>query len=113
MKAAKKQHDWARFLEFFSEQNAGRTTRLGLFELSDNIVTDYWLEDGLPLAGIDIDTKKELPSVQITVGSFTHEIKDAVNLLFRFSLKGDEDGIDVTTADGQTTVLRFEKDVAA
>ena len=71
-------------------------------------MTDYWLENGLQLAGIDIDIKKGLPSIQITVGNFTHEIKDAVNFLFRFSLGGDEDGIDISTADGKTTILRFE-----
>lgn len=112
MKAAKRQHEWKKFLQFFSEQNAGRPTRLGVFERSSDVVNDYWLENGLPLVGIDIDTKKELPSVEITVGSFTHEVKDAVKLLFHFSLAGDEDGADISCANGQTTVLRFENKAA-
>ena len=108
MKAATRQHEWTKFLKFFSEQNAGRATRLGVFERKNDVVNDYWIENGLPLVRIDIDTKKELPSVQITVGSFTHEVESAVNLLFHFSLSGNEDGIDISGANGQTTVMRFE-----
>lgn len=109
MKAAQRQHEWAKYLNFFSEQNTGRPTRLGVFELNGDVVTDYWLENGLPLVGIDIDGRAERPSVQITVGTFTHEINDAVKLLFHFCLDGEEDGMDVSGADGRTTILRFEK----
>jgi len=108
MNAAKTKHEWTKFLRFYTEQNAGRPTRLGLFQRDGKIVTDYWLENGLPLEGIDIDTKNERSSVYVTVGSFTHEVKDAVDMLFRFSLSGDEDGLDISTSDGQTTILRFE-----
>lgn len=108
MNAVKKQHEWAKLLESFSEQNAGRPTRIGVFETIGNTVNDYWLEDGLPLVGIDIDTGGELPSIQIIVGSFTHEIKEALNIVFRVGINGDEDGMDVTNAAGQTTILRFE-----
>jgi hypothetical protein len=108
MKAAKTQHEWMKFLTFFGEQHSGRPTRIGVFERNGDAVNDYWLENGLPLVGIDIDTKKELPAVQITVGSFTHEVNDAVKLLFHFTRSGDEDGLDISTASGQTTILRFE-----
>jgi hypothetical protein len=107
MKAAKQQHEWTKFLKFFAEQNAGRPTRLGLFERSGEVVTDYWLENGLPFVGVDIETKTAMPTVRMTVGNFTHEIKDASNLSFRFSLDGNEDGIDISCADGRTTVMRF------
>ena len=108
MKAARKQHEWTKFLTFFSEQNSGRPTRLGVFERNGIVVNDYWLENGLPLLGIDIEAKKELPAIQIMVGDLTHEITDAVKLLFHFSVAGDEDGIDISCATGQTTILRFE-----
>ncbi len=108
MNAATTQHEWAKYIRFFGEQNAGRPTRLGVFERNGDVVTDYWLENGLPLTSIDIDTKKELPWVQITVGTFTHEARNAVKLEFQFSLSGDEDGINITDADGRSTVLRFE-----
>lgn len=100
--------EWTKFLKFFTEQNEGRPTRLGVFECDGDKVNDYWLEAGLPLTGIDVDTKDERPSVQIIVENFTHEVKDAVNLVFRLGLNGDEDGIDISSADRKTTVLRFE-----
>ena len=112
MEAATRQDEWAKFLNFFNEQNAGRPTRLGVFECSNDVVNDYWLESGLPLVGIDIDTKKEMPSIQINVGSLTHEAKDVVKLQFLFSLEGDEDGADISCADGNTTILRFESKTA-
>ena len=108
MKATKKQHEWAKFLMFFSEQNSGRPTRLGLLGRSGDVVNDCWIENGRSLVGIDIDTKKELPSIQITVGDLTHEVNDTVKLQFHFSLAGDEDGIDISCANGETTILRFE-----
>lgn len=109
MKTAAKQHEWTKYLRFFSEQNAGRLTRLGVFERNGDVVTDYWLESGLPLKGIDMDTRGDRQSVQITVGNYTHEVKEAVKLVFQFSYAGDEDGIDVSDDNGRTTVLRFER----
>lgn len=108
MSAVKKQHEWAKFLEFFSEQNAGRPTRIGVFETVGDTVNDYWLEDGLPLVGIDMDTSSKQPSIQIIVGSMTHEVKHVLKVVFRLGINGDEDGIDVVNTEGQTTILRFE-----
>lgn len=109
---AQRQHEWTKFLKFFSEQNAGRPTRIGVFQCDGDKVSDYWLEDGLPLMGIDIDTKGERPSLQIIVGNFTHEVKDAVKLVFKFGVESDEDGIDISNDSGQTTILRFESEAA-
>ena len=108
MRAAKKRHEWAKFLTFFNEQNAHRPTRLGVFERKSDVVNDYWLENGLPLIRLDLDAEGELPSVKILVGDLNHEINDAVKLLFHFNLAGDEDGLDILCADGRTIILRFE-----
>jgi hypothetical protein len=108
MNAAIKQHEWTKFLKFFSDENNGRPTRLGVFEPKHNALTDYWLESGLPLLGVDIDTRDERPAIQITVGNFTHDATNAVKLEFQFSLSGEEDGLDITDVEGRTTVLRFE-----
>jgi hypothetical protein len=108
MTAAAKEHEWTKYLKFFGEQNAGRLTRLGVFERNGDVVNDYWLESGLPLVSLDIDPSSERPSIQVTVGEFTHEVNDAVKLDFHFGFAGDEDGIDISGTDGRTTVLRFE-----
>jgi hypothetical protein len=63
---AEQQHSWARFLKLFAEQNVGRKTRIAVFQGPPDSLTDYWLEDRLPLAGIDIDPDDERgPDIQI------------------------------------------------
>ena len=109
MNAVAKQLTWTSILRFYSEQNSGRITRLGVFEPADGAVTDYWLESGLPLKGIEFDPAGEGHTIiQIMVGDFTHTVSDPRKLLFHFTSGGDEDGVDVIAADGETTVLRFE-----
>lgn len=104
MNTTAKQHIWTNFLTFYGEQNAGRLTRLGVFE-GEN---DYWLENGLPLTGLDIDTRADAPTIEIMMEDFTHTIKNARTLAMHFSLDGSGDGLDITDAESKTTILRFE-----
>ena len=105
MNAVTKQYGWTNFLKYYGEQTNGRPTRLGVFENGN----DSWIEDGLPLAGIDVDAHGEMPTVEIMLGDdFTHTIKDARNIKLNFSFDGNGDGLDITDADGKTTILRFE-----
>ena len=113
----KQQHNWSAFLNFFSEQNRTRPTRLGVFENERNAVTDYWIEDGLPLAGIDVDASgKDAPTVEIMLGDnakdarhMTHVVKNARTVKIIMSASGEEDGLEIEDAEGRTTFLRFEK----
>lgn len=108
MNAATKQYNWASFLKFYSDQNEGRLTRLGVFEHQSDIFNDYWLEAGLPFIGIDIDSHVETPTIEIMLGGFSHTVKDVRELKAHFSFEGDEDGLDINGSDGNTTILRFE-----
>ncbi len=110
MKAAMKQsekHEWAKYIRFYNNQNQGRPTRLGVFERDGGVTLDYWLESGLPLAGIDIDAHADLPFIQITFAKLTHRVADAASLTFHLSASGDEDGLDILDSTGRVTVLRF------
>jgi len=49
--------DWKEFLQNFSRRHTGERTRLGVFKIRDGVVNDLWIEDGIPLVGIDVDTK--------------------------------------------------------
>lgn len=99
--------EWRAFLESYGSRHAGRPTRLGVFETSDGVTHDYWLEDGLPLVGLDIELKAGKAEVEIFLESFTHAIADATSLV---SVADEEKelGIDISDADGKTTVMRFE-----
>ena len=99
--------EWRAFLQSYGSRNAGRPTRLGVFDTHDGVTDDYWLEDGLPLVGLDSAPKGSTTAVEIFLDSFTHSIEDATELI---SVEGDgkEQGIDICGADGKTTVMRFE-----
>lgn len=101
----KKQLSWTIFLRFYSNQNIGRSTRLGVFENGN----DYWIEDGLPLNGIDYETDDNSLNLQIMLGDkLTHTIKNVKNVKINFSLDEINDGLDITDKEGVTTILRFE-----
>ncbi len=97
-------NDWANFLKFFTEAFSGRKTRLGVFENGN----DLWIESGLPFIGVDIDAKTDKPTVQLMLGDLTHAVSNVNGMQFKLLDSGEEDGLDLTTADGRTTVLRFE-----
>ena len=108
MNSAKAQHSWESFLRFYSDQNKGRKTRLGVFDRSGETVTDYWIEDGLPLDGIDIDPNRHLPTIEILLDGYSHSINGVRSLNAHYSHLLEDDGLDIVDADGKTTVLRFE-----
>jgi hypothetical protein len=105
MNEATKQNPLTEFLKFYTEQNKGRSTRLGVFENGN----DFWLEDGLPLAGVDTDTHGESPTIEIMLGNdFTHTVKGAKSIKIHFNFDENSDGLDITDTEGKTTILRFE-----
>ena len=101
--------DWTNLLNSYSKQNAGRRTRLGVFELKGNVVNDYWLEGGLPLDGVAVEHNNGRDTVIITMGQLTHVVENAIKLTFHCTLSGHEDGLDILDRDNRTTILRVEK----
>ncbi|MEQ1922451.1 MAG: DUF5335 family protein [Pyrinomonadaceae bacterium] len=99
---------WTVFLKFYSEQNAGRLTRIGVFETGHGAVTDYWVESGLPFVGVDLDDSHGAFSIRITAGSYSHDIKNVTRVSCHLSRDGDEDGLDVRDTESRVTLLRFE-----
>lgn len=104
MSEPRQQLQWTAFLKFYSEQNEGRPTRLGVFEGGN----DYWLENGLPFNGIDVDVHGGRHIIEIVLGDFTHITKNVKDVKFLLSHSGEEDGVDIEDFDGKTTVMRFE-----
>lgn len=94
---------WSDLLRDFSEKNCGRKTRLGVFEDGQ----DYWIEDGLPLTGVDLDPGNDAPSVQIMLGNFTHTVRGVNRISFHHG--ANDDGFDVVDFEGRTAFLRFER----
>lgn len=101
---AKRQISWVNFLKFYSDQNKGRPTRLGVFDNGN----DYWLEDGLILTGIDFDTRRNAIEIMLS-DEITHTIHDVKKVEASFSLDEINDGLDITDFEGTITILRFEE----
>ena len=111
-------NEWLSFIEVFNQANIGRPTRVGVFANETDAVVDYWLEDGLPLQGVDVDPDHNgSETVQIVLGgngkpssrNFTHVVKDPQFLKFTLSVTGQSEGLDITDSEGSTTLLRFEE----
>ncbi|NOT46832.1 MAG: DUF5335 family protein [Acidobacteria bacterium] len=108
MNTAARQHNWASFLKFYTKQNRGRPTRLGLFEHQSDGFNDYWLEAGLRFEGIDVDTRSETPNIEIVLENYEHTVAGVKELKANFSTD-DNEGLDIVDSEGNTTLLRFEK----
>lgn len=109
MSVVKIQNNWNEFLRYYGRQNLDRPTRVGLFDVSKGATNDYWLENGLPFRGLDLDIENGKPVLEIMLEGLTHVVRDVKTLRPIYAWNGDEEGMDVITADGTTTVLRFDK----
>lgn len=105
------------FLKLLSGKNYWRPPRLGVLEVEPGETRDYWLADGLPPAGIDVDTPKEdAPTVEFMSGrnkadgskAMTHVVREARSAQINLSVNGDEGGLESMDAEENSTFLRFE-----
>ncbi len=107
--------NWSDFLKLFGEQKHLRPTRLGVFVREGDVLHDYWIEDGLPLAGIVLEMNgADAPQIEIMLGDkkdtahYTHSIKNVRQIKFELTLNAENDGVEITDAEGKITVLRIE-----
>jgi len=99
--------DWTAFMQEYGSRNEGRPTRLGVFEMSTGMANDYWIEDGLPLVGLDVYLNNGSTRVDILFENYTHSIDNAATLV-EVDSDGADYGLDISDAEGNTTVMRFE-----
>jgi hypothetical protein len=109
------QKRWGAYIVEFSRQNRMRPARLGQVK-AGAVMEDYWLEDGLPLAGISLETKgKDAPFVGIMLsgegrmsGGLTHTVSRVKKLRLQITADEQDDGLEIEDTEGMTTILRFE-----
>ena len=103
-----RQHEWNASVSDFNSKNAGRATRLAVFEPSNGPVNDYWLENGLALRGVVFEEHNGRIAAEILLDGFTHVVEDADRLELIYGSTCLDDGLNVVDSDGKTSVLRFE-----
>jgi len=100
--------EWKEFLRNFSTRHIGERTRLGVFDIRDGVVNDLWIEDGVPLIGIDIDTKEGKRTIGIAFENFRHSIENVLKIIQVNDSEEVGEGLDIQDDEGKTTALRFE-----
>lgn len=119
MEAVRTASNLSSFLRFFSETNKMRPTRMGVFEEGCDSPVDYWLEDDLPLAGIDVESHDGgKVSIQILLSNkegaekshYTHVIEDVRFVKYLLGNENQSDLLEISGFDGNTTVLNFENE---
>jgi hypothetical protein len=98
----------------FGARNNLRPTRLEVLGPTKDVASDFWLEDGLLLSGIDLDLDvKSGPYIEIMLQSntqdhMTHSIA-AVKRVELETNEGVDDSLEIEDAAGTVTIMRFER----
>jgi hypothetical protein len=111
---------WKADLSAFGKRNYLRPTRLGVLSVDKNIDSDFWLEDGLLLAGIALEADREGgPSVEIMLEAqkatpndhMTHSVMGVKRMALLNTASGWDEGLEIEDARGAITVMHFEDEV--
>ncbi|HYJ88404.1 MAG TPA: hypothetical protein VEW46_20225 [Pyrinomonadaceae bacterium] len=95
--------DWQTSLTDFGKRNKMRSTRLEVLGVPRQMESDFWLEDGLQLAGITLEMDRDRgPSVEImlqpaaaaTQGHMTHTIA-GIKRLAMYRTNGADEGLEL------------------
>jgi hypothetical protein len=112
---------WQADLAAFGKRNYMRPTRLEVLGPDRNIESDFWLEDGLLLAGLDLETDGERgPSVEIMLQApaatsqnhMTHSVA-GVKRIEVDTADGRDEGLELEDKEGTVTIMRFESEVTS
>jgi len=111
---------WQTNLSDFGKRNNLRSTRLEVLAPDREVVSDFWLEDGLLFAGIAVEMDGDRgSSVQImlqapagaTHGHMTHTVA-GVKRVDLDTAAGRDEALEIEDKEGAVTIMRFESEVA-
>ena len=112
---------WQSDLAAFGKRNNMRPTRLEVLGPAGEVETDFWLEDGLLLAGIDLDPDGargtcveimlEGPSAS-SKNHVTHTVAGVKRLVFE-TTDGRDKALEIEDKEGRVTVMHFELETPA
>ena len=106
---------WESDLAGFGKRNNLRPTRLEVLGPAREVESDFWLEDGLLLAGIDLDTDESGACIQIMLqtpsASSKNHLTHTVAGVKRLELETTDDGdaaLEIEDGEGRVTIMHFE-----
>ena len=112
---------WESYLAAFGKRNNMRPTRLEVLGPAREVESDFWLEDGLLLAGIDLDTDDERGTcveimLQTPSASSTNHMTHSVAGVKRVELETTDErdaALEIEDRDGRVTIMHFESERGA
>ena len=109
---------WKSDLAAFGKRNNLRPTRLEVLGQALEVESDFWLEDGLLLAGIDLDTDGESGTcveimLQAPSASSKNHMTHTVTGVKRLELETTDDrdsALEIEDGEGRVTIMHFESE---
>ena len=108
---------WQSDLAAFGKRNNLRPTRLEVLGPAREVESDFWLEDGLLLAGIDLDTDGESGTcieimLQTPSASSKNHMTHTVAGVKRLELETDDRdaALEIEDGEGRVTIMHFESE---
>lgn len=109
---------WQPDLAAFGQRNNLRPTRLEVLGPAREVESDFWLEDGLVLAGIDLDTDGERGTcieimLQAPSASGKNHMTHTVAGVKRLELEttdGRDAALEIEDGEGRVTIMHFESE---
>lgn len=107
---------WKSDLAAFGKRNNMRPTRLEVLGPAREVESDFWLEDGLLLAGIDLETDDESDTcveimLQAPSTSSQNHMTHTVAGVKRLELETTDDrdkSLEIEDGEGRVTIMHFE-----
>ena len=112
---------WQSDLAAFDKRNNMRPTRLEVLGPGREVESDFWLEDGLLLAGIGLDTDGERGTcieimLQAPSASGKNHMTHTVAGVRRLELEtthGRDAALEIEDGEGRVTIMHFESEKPA
>jgi hypothetical protein len=112
---------WQSDLAAFGKRNTMRSTRLEVLGPGREVEADFWLEDGLRLAGIDLDPDGQRGTyveimLQAPSTSNKNHITHTVAGVKRLELEttdGRDKALEIEDEEGRVTIMHFESEGSA
>lgn len=111
---------WQAQLAAFGRRNNLRRTRLEVLGSGKQMESDFWLEDGLLLMGIDMESNEDhglsvgimLQASADASDHMTHTVAGVTRLRMQ-TADGVDEELELEDKEGATTILRFESEEPA
>ena len=112
---------WESDLAAFGKRNNLRPTRMEVLGSAGEVESDFWLEDGLLLTGVDLNTDGDrgacveimlqAPSAS-TQNHMTHTVAGVKRLELEIA-DGRDKALEIEDGEGRVTIMQFESEKPA